>query len=125
MKSSSEIAESVAQTVSNIYLRPSMHVGISLDADGCGEALDSLLWHLHSTWCTAQDRDNEFREVVNNAHQHANCGCLAFAGAFRHQNPESTDKACTEFVLHQWQLVSQALDVPLVDFAGKTVPRVS
>lgn len=120
MKSSQEIANSISQQITSIYIRPSVHVG------GGDRAEDSLvlyyvLWHLHYQWANAHGRVAEFRSILDSVHTEAKCGPLDFARTFRRRNTSATNQECFQFVQQNWQTVSRRLGIPLIDELGKTV----
>ncbi|MEM7455431.1 MAG: hypothetical protein AAF456_13855 [Planctomycetota bacterium] len=118
MKTPVEIAESIAQHIASVYLRPSMHVG-SVEASYSANALDSLLYGLHYQWAFACEKKSEFQDAVSAQHKKAECSSFGFADAFRriHKGDDNKQAAC--FVLRNWREISIAMQMPTTDRAGR------
>lgn len=123
MKTATEIADSISQNISHIYLRPSMHVG-SISASYSANSLDNLLFALHYQWAFTQDWQSEFRRAVDSQHNVAECGNLGFADAFRRIHEGGNDEDAAKFVLRNWREISKSLAMPLDDGSGRNALEV-
>jgi hypothetical protein len=120
MKSPADIADSIAQTIAGIYLRPAMHLG-NAHAPHAAYSADILLWHLHALWVEASDESVDFRSAVDEVRSACECSNLHFTDAFRSQNPKATGRECSRHVIRQWKKISGKLGVPLLDSTGRQV----
>ena len=116
MKTSSEVAHSIAQHVANVYLSPSMHVG-AVDAPYSANSLEALLLALHYHWAFAHDREQEYQTLVIAQRKAAQCDNLGFADAFRRFNEGVTDEEASKFVMRNLREISMKLKMPLTDEA--------
>ena len=118
MKTPEEIADSIAQNIAGIYLRPSMHVG-AIDSTHTANSLGTILFALHYQWAFAHDREKEFRPIVNAQRKAAHCDSFGFADAFRRFNEGVTDEQAARFVMRNWREISIKLEIPLTDGSGR------
>lgn len=107
MKSSEEIAESIALRIGHVYFRPLMCAGTATE-------VNLLLYYLHEIWAEIVEQPEKLRTILQASLSNENCGALSFDRCYRKQHPQASEDDIVAYVLDQWRQISKriGLSVP-------------
>ena len=106
MKSSKQIAESIALRIGHIYFRPAMY-------GGTPEGVELVLYCYHELWTDIFGLREQFIPAIQAISAEESCGALGFAHHHKRRYPRASRDKTMAYVVKQWRKISKRLSVPV------------
>src|ERR1051325_5632335 len=106
MKSATQISDSIAFKIGDVYLRPLIH-------GGTAEGVDLVLFCYHGIWAEIHGLEDELRTARFAVSEHQKLGSMSFAKRYKRRYPKAREQKAAAYVTSQWRRISEMIGVPI------------
>jgi hypothetical protein len=106
MKNADQIANFIIERIGHIYFRPLMY-------GGTPEGVELILENYHDLWAEIYDQQENYREIMIQAHERQTGGSMGFSWRYSQKHPEASAEEIANHIVSQWRKISKQLGLPI------------